>query len=108
VGARSGRRRLRRDGARRTPLRRRAARGARRARGHPVVTRAPAPAFDEIIHSPVRLRICGVLRRVAELEFAVIRDALGVADAHLSKNLRVLADSGYLTVRKESSTARTD
>jgi DNA-binding MarR family transcriptional regulator len=65
-------------------------------------------AFDEVIHSPVRLRICGVLRRVAELEFSVIRDTLGVADAHLSKNLRVLAEAGYLEVRKESSTARTD
>jgi len=68
----------------------------------------PAPAFDELIHSPVRLRICGLLRRVAELEFAVIRDTLGVADAHLSKNLRVLSEAGYLTVRKERSDARAD
>lgn len=69
---------------------------------------APVPVFDDVIHSPVRLRICGVLRHVTELEFAVIRDALDIADAHLSKNLRVLADTGYLTVRKESSAARDD
>lgn len=67
-----------------------------------------APAFNEVIHSPARLRICGVLRRGAELEFALLRDTLGLTDANLSKNLRVLADAGYVTVRKESSPARTD
>ncbi|WP_251149915.1 transcriptional regulator [Cellulosimicrobium sp. Marseille-Q4280] len=67
-----------------------------------------APAFNEVIHSPVRLRICGVLRRGAELEFALLRDTLGLTDANLSKNLRVLADAGFVTVRKESSPARTD
>ncbi|WP_435737253.1 transcriptional regulator [Cellulosimicrobium sp. PMB13] len=67
-----------------------------------------APAFSEVIHSPVRLRICGVLRRGAELEFALLRDTLGLTDANLSKNLRVLADVGFLTVRKESSPSRAD
>lgn len=66
------------------------------------------PEFNEVIHSPVRLRICGVLRRVDELEFAVVRDALKVNDAHLSKNLKVLADAGYLALRKERSSARGD
>ncbi|MFD6093905.1 transcriptional regulator [Oerskovia sp. NPDC060338] len=67
-----------------------------------------APAFNELIHSPVRLRICGVLRRGAELEFAVLRDTLGLSDANLSKNLRVLGDAGFVTVRKESSPDRSD
>lgn len=67
-----------------------------------------APAFNEVIHSPVRLRICGVLRRGAELEFAVLRDTLGLSDANLSKSLRVLSDAGYVTVRKESSPDRSD
>ncbi|MET4224806.1 transcriptional regulator [Oerskovia enterophila] len=67
-----------------------------------------APAFNEVIHSPVRLRICGVLRRGAELEFAVLRDTLGLSDANLSKNLRVLSDAGFVTVRKESSPDRSD
>lgn len=66
------------------------------------------PAFDEIIHSPMRLRVCGLLRRVDRLEFGVIRDTLGVADAHLSKNLKVLADAGYATVSKEPSPDRAD
>ena len=68
----------------------------------------PAPAFNEVIHSPVRLRICGLLRRVAELEFAVIRDTLAVNDANLSKNLKVLTDAGLVAVRKESSSTRAD
>ncbi|MGW6003808.1 transcriptional regulator [Oerskovia enterophila] len=67
-----------------------------------------APAFNEVIHSPVRLRICGVLRRGAELEFAVLRDTLGLSDANLSKSLRVLSDAGFVTVRKESSPDRSD
>lgn len=69
---------------------------------------APSPAFDEVIHSPVRLRICGLLRRMSELEFAVIRDTLGLADAQLSKNLKMLADAGYISVRKDRSAARSD
>ncbi|MFT3889745.1 MAG: transcriptional regulator [Arachnia sp.] len=70
---------------------------------------APAePRFSEVIHSPVRLRICGLLRHVAELEFAVIRDTLGLNDANLSKNLKVLGDEGLVIVRKESSPSRSD
>ena len=65
-------------------------------------------AFNEIIHSPVRLRICGLLRRVAELEFAVVRDTLKLSDANLSKNLKTLATAELITVRKESSDARAD
>ncbi|GAA3007794.1 transcriptional regulator [Streptosporangium longisporum] len=68
----------------------------------------PTPAFNEVIHSPVRLRVCGLLRRMSELEFAVIRDTLGLNDANLSKNLRVLAEAGFVTVRKESSPVRAD
>ena len=67
-----------------------------------------APEFNEVIHSPVRLRIGGVLRHGAELEFSVLRDTLGLTDANLSKNLRVLANAGFLVVRKESSPARAD
>lgn len=67
-----------------------------------------APAFNEFIHAPTRLRICGLLRRVAELEYAVIRDSLGINDAALSKNLKVLADAGLVSTRKESSPRRAD
>ncbi|MDF1489670.1 transcriptional regulator [Tessaracoccus caeni] len=68
----------------------------------------PAPAFNEVIHSPVRLRICGLLRHVAELEFAVIRDTLGISDVNLSKNVKVLGEADLVTMRKESSPSRAD
>ena len=69
---------------------------------------APQPAFNDVIHSPVRLRICGLLRRVSELQFSVVRDTLELNDANLSKNLKVLAQAELITVRKESSQARND
>jgi DNA-binding MarR family transcriptional regulator len=64
--------------------------------------------FHEIVHAPTRLRICGLLRRVEELEFSVIRDALELRDANLSKNLSALADAGLVALRKEASAERTD
>lgn len=69
---------------------------------------APEPRFDELIHAPVRLRICGLLRRMESMEFSVIRDTLGLADAHLSKNLRTLAEAGYLRIDKASDARRAD
>ena len=69
---------------------------------------APAPAFHELIHAPVRLRICGLLRPVDEVEFAVLRDTLELKDANLSKNLKLLADAGLVSTRKEFSPVRHD
>lgn len=68
----------------------------------------PVPAFHEVIHASVRLRICGLLRQVDELEFSVIREALDLRDANLSKNLKVLSEADLVTVRKEASPQRTD
>ncbi|WP_246036422.1 MULTISPECIES: transcriptional regulator [Cellulomonas] len=67
-----------------------------------------APRFDEVIHAPVRLRVCGLLAAADQVEFSVVRDALGVSDATLSKHLKVLADAGFVEVRKAASTSRTD
>ena len=64
--------------------------------------------FNEIIHAPLRLRICGILRPVDEIDFAVLREALDISDASLSKHLKVLADNGFVQTVKRSSTARTD
>jgi DNA-binding MarR family transcriptional regulator len=69
---------------------------------------ASVAAFDELIHAPVRLRICGILRRVDQIDFTVLREALGVADASLSKHLKLLVDSGYASSRKASSAGRAD
>lgn len=72
---------------------------------------APEPTvtgFDDTIHAPVRLRISGTLRRVDQIEFAVLRDTLGVTDATLSKHLKVLVEAGYATTTKSRSAARSD
>jgi DNA-binding MarR family transcriptional regulator len=64
--------------------------------------------FDEVIHAPVRLRICGVLRPVEQMDFAVLRDTLDVSDATLSKHLKTLAEAKYVSMTKAASAARTD
>ncbi|BBG00017.1 MULTISPECIES: transcriptional regulator [Pseudonocardia] len=64
--------------------------------------------FDETIHAPVRLRISGILRHVEQIDFAVLRDTLGIADATLSKHLRILVDAGYATTTKSRSATRSD
>lgn len=64
--------------------------------------------FSEVIHAPLRLRICGLLRSVDELDFAVLRDTLGVSDATLSKHLKALVTSGFVTSTKMASASRAD
>lgn len=56
--------------------------------------------FDETIHAPHRLRICAMLAAVDTMEFAAIRDELGVADSVLSKQLKVLTEAGYVKLDK--------
>ena len=69
---------------------------------------SPDGIFNGVVHEPVRLRICGLLRGVDELDFAVVRDTLGISDAALSKHLKVLATAGFLESKKVASDARTD
>lgn len=66
------------------------------------------PVFNELIHAPLRLRICGLLRSADELDFSVLRDTLVIDDAKLSKNLKLLAEAELITIRKERSAARSD
>ncbi|GAB3838495.1 transcriptional regulator [Kribbella italica] len=62
--------------------------------------------FDEIIHSPHRLRICAFLSGVDSGEFAIVRDFLEVSDATLSKQLKILAAAGYLEISKPTGRGR--
>lgn len=66
------------------------------------------PRFDDVIHAPVRLRICGLLRQAEHLDFAVLRDALEVSDATLSKHVKILASAGYVSSGKAASLERSD
>lgn len=64
--------------------------------------------FNEIIHAPLRLRICGLLRSVDQLDFAILRDTLGVSDATLSKHLKALVAAGFAGSTKRVSATRND
>jgi DNA-binding MarR family transcriptional regulator len=56
---------------------------------------------DPLIHPITRLSICGLLAAGADwVEFAALRDAVGISDSVLSKQSRVLEDAGYVEVRK--------
>lgn len=56
--------------------------------------------FDELIHAPVRLRICASLAPLQWAEFAQLRDTLEVADSVLSKHLKQLSTAGYLRMER--------
>ncbi len=60
--------------------------------------------FDEIIHSPHRLRICVMLAAVDSMMFSALRDELAVADSTLSKQLSALTDAGYVKLAKPTGT----
>ena len=60
-----------------------------------------AADLDPTIHPPKRLAICAVLAAAGDwVEFAAVREAVGVTDSVLSKHSRALEQAGYLQVRK--------
>jgi len=60
--------------------------------------------FDEVIHSPIRLQVCAVLAAAASpVRFSEVQTALGITDSHLSKNVRVLLDAGYVDHSKHTA-----
>lgn len=65
-----------------------------------------APAFDAVIHAPGRLQICAILSSVDEAEFAMLRQAIGVSDSVLSKQLKQLEEAGYIAPRKAALDGR--
>ena len=58
------------------------------------------PEFHELIHVPTRLRITAALATAAELEFSALEDSLGISTSLLSKQLKALADAGYVALEK--------
>lgn len=64
--------------------------------------------INEVIHAPVRLRICGMLRQVNAMDFTALKNHLNIQDSSLSKHLRTLTEAGYITIKKESSVSRLD
>ncbi len=62
--------------------------------------------FDPVVHAPPRLQVCGLLAAVDTMEFAAVRDAVGVSDSVLSKHVKQLEDAGYVKVRKATIASR--
>jgi DNA-binding MarR family transcriptional regulator len=67
---------------------------------------AVEPRFDAVVHAPPRLQICGLLAAVDVMDFAAVRDAVGVSDSVLSKHVKQLEDAGYVQVRKATVASR--
>ena len=65
-----------------------------------------APHFDAVIHPPPRLQICGLLAAVDSMEFATVRDHVGVSDSVLSKHVKQLEEAGYVAVKKATIASR--
>jgi DNA-binding MarR family transcriptional regulator len=68
-------------------------------------TEREAPAdtgegFDQIVHAPVRLRICATLDPVREIEFSALLTLLDISKSALSKHVSVLAEAGYVAQRR--------
>jgi len=53
-----------------------------------------------VVHAPNRLKICALLATATTVEFATLRDTLGVADSVTSKQLKVLTEAGYVKLSK--------
>ena len=67
---------------------------------------AVAPRFDTVVHAPPRLQICGLLAAVDLMQFAAVRDVVGVSDSVLSKHVKQLEKAGYVQVRKATVASR--
>ena len=67
---------------------------------------ALAPRFDAVVHAPPRLQVCGLLAVVDTMEFAAVRDAVGVSDSVLSKHVKHLEEAGYVKVGKATIASR--
>ena len=67
---------------------------------------AVGPRFDPVVHAPPRLQICGLLAVVDRMEFAAVREEVGVSDSVLSKHVKQLEEAGYVRVRKATIASR--
>jgi DNA-binding MarR family transcriptional regulator len=65
-----------------------------------------APRFDELIHPSTRLSLVALLAAADWVDFAFLRDQLGLSDSALSKQLSTLDEAGYVTIDRPVSNRR--
>ncbi|WP_430782643.1 transcriptional regulator [Actinoplanes sp. G11-F43] len=64
------------------------------------MTTARPSGFNELLHFPVRLTIASLLVPAVHVEFSYLREATGLSDSALSKQLTSLQEAGYVEVRR--------
>ena len=64
------------------------------------------PQFDELIHPSTRLSIVSLLAAADWVDFAFLRDRLGLSDSALSKQLSTLEEAGYVRIERPVSDRR--
>ena len=62
--------------------------------------------FDELIHPSTRLSIVALLAAADWVDFAFLRNRLGMSDSALSKQFATLEDAGYVTIERPVSDRR--
>lgn len=62
--------------------------------------------FDPVIHPEQRLRICAFLLPNEEVAFSVIREALGMSESAMSRQVKILVEAGYVSVTREIGVPR--
>jgi DNA-binding MarR family transcriptional regulator len=62
--------------------------------------------FDELIHPSTRLSIVALLASADWIDFAFVRDRLGLSDSALSKQLTTLEEAGYIVIERPVSNRR--
>ncbi|MCX5214344.1 transcriptional regulator [Kitasatospora sp. NBC_00240] len=60
----------------------------------------PTHTLDDTVHQRVRLGILAIAREAGQVEFGFLKSQLGVTDGNLSRHVKVLEDSGLITVLK--------
>ncbi|WP_225827604.1 winged helix-turn-helix domain-containing protein [Streptomyces naphthomycinicus] len=60
----------------------------------------PTRALDDTVHQRVRLGVLTVAREADRVEFGFLKKQLAVTDGNLSRHLKVLEESGMITVEK--------
>jgi DNA-binding MarR family transcriptional regulator len=66
----------------------------------PAAALHPRHKLNDVIHAPVRFSIVAALVNADQAEFGYVRDAIGVSDSVLSKQVAVLETAGYVKVVK--------
>lgn len=62
--------------------------------------------LDPLLTAPKRLASLGAIAAVRRVEFAALRELIDVSDSDLSKQLKALADAGYIESRKTGRGAK--